>query len=105
MDFRALFNTHKWHTDSLGALTLSIRHRGAPGDTRRVFGSDILEITGGGLFVRALDNEGKPVDDGRAFIPYHRILRIVRRDPVGTNPGGAPEELLFEKPAELLEKE
>lgn len=101
MDFRELFNRHKWRSEDLGALTLTIRHRGAPGDVRRLSGAEILEITAGGLFVRALDKEGKPVDDGRAFIPYHRLLRVRHRTP-GDHP---TETVLFEKADEAREQE
>lgn len=86
MSLRDLFNERRWRTQDLAALTVVIRHRGAPGDERRIAGADILAIEGGGLTVVAVDSEGQPVDDGRAFIPWHRVLRVV-----------APEAVLYVK--------
>lgn len=82
MNFRDLFNRHKWHSGDLSALTVVIRHRGAPDDERRLSGATILEIGASGLIVEAQDAEGAPVDDGRAYIPYHRILRVIAPDAV-----------------------
>ncbi len=86
MDFRELLNERKWHRGDLAALTLVVRHRGAPGDERRISGGSIFEIAAAGIFVEARDAEGEPIDDGRAFIPYHRLLRVL-----------APEGLLYER--------
>jgi uncharacterized protein (UPF0248 family) len=88
MDLRSLFNARKWHTGDLAVLSLVIRHRGAENDERRVSGAGILEINGAGLIIEARDAEGAPIDDGRAFIPYHRLLRVV-----------GPEGVLYEKPS------
>lgn len=79
---REIFNRHKWHTGHLAVLTVFIRHRGAPGDERRLLGADIHEIGPRGLVVDAVDAEGEPVAEGRAFIPWHRVLRVV--GPEGT---------------------
>lgn len=86
MDFRSLLNDRKWHHADLEAISLVVRHRGAPDDQRRISGGAILEIAAAGLFVEARDAEGEPLDDGRAFIPYHRILAI-----------RGPEGLLYER--------
>lgn len=86
MDLRNLLNNHKWHKGDLGQLTLVVRHRGAPRDERAIPGASIQEIAAGGVFVEARDAEGEPIDDGRAFIPYHRLLRVE-----------GPEGLLYER--------
>lgn len=74
---RALFNARKWHTGDLAVLTVFLRHRGAPGDERRLSGAQIHEIGADGLVVDAIDEEGEPVAGERAFVPWHRILRVV----------------------------
>ena len=84
MNLRDLFNERRWRSQDLERLVVVIRHRGAPEDERRIVGADILAVEGGGLTVVAVDASGAPVDDGRAFIPYHRVLRVY-----------APEGLLF----------
>lgn len=82
MDLRELLNERKWHRGDLGSLHLVVRHRGAPEDERRIAGGAVLEIAAAGVFVEARDAEGEPIDDGRAFIPYHRFLRVI--GPEGT---------------------
>ncbi len=86
MDIRNLLNERKWRQADLSSLSLVVRHRGAPEDERRISGGSILEIAAAGVFVEARDAEGEPIDDGRAFIPYHRFLRVT-----------GPEGLLFER--------
>jgi uncharacterized protein (UPF0248 family) len=86
MDLRKLLNDHRWHTQDLATLRIVVRHRGAPDDERALSGASILEIAGNGVFVEARDADGEPIDDGRAFIPYHRFLRV-----------RGPEGLLYER--------
>jgi uncharacterized protein (UPF0248 family) len=86
---REIFNARKWHTGDLADVHVDIRHRGAPGDERTVYGADILEIRPGGLRVRVDPEVYDPelyevsdddLADGNAFIPYHRVLRVRARD-------------------------
>lgn len=86
MDLRKLLNDHRWHTHDLASLRVVVRHRGAPEDERALSGTSILEIAGNGIFIESHDEDGEPIDDGRAFIPYHRFLRVY-------GPGG----LLYER--------
>lgn len=68
---RKTLNDHKYNTHDLDAVTLVVRHRGAPGDEAFVHGNEIAEIKADGVQL-----EG---EDG-AFIPYHRVLRIMKRE-------------------------
>ena len=86
MDLRKLLNDHRWYTHDLDTLQVVVRHRGAPDDERTLSGASILEIASNGIFVESRDEDGEPIDDGRAFIPFHRFLRVV-------GPGG----LIYER--------
>jgi uncharacterized protein (UPF0248 family) len=79
MNLRDLFNERKWHTGDLAVLTVVVRHRGAPGDERRLPGAQIVEIGSAGLVV-----DGG--EEGSVFLPWHRVLRVV-----------APEAVLWER--------
>jgi len=76
---RELLNDHKWHLADLSRLRVIVRHRGAPDDEREIEGSSVLAIGPEGIEVQAdagLDAE-RDLEDGKVFIPFHRILRVV----------------------------
>lgn len=69
MGAREELNKLRWHPKlDLRDATVTILHRGAPGDVRTIIGDDIKEL--GRAFMRVLAPEGE------VYIPYHRILRI-----------------------------
>ena len=67
---RDVLNRLRWGSDEneLVNADIVIRHRGAPGDEKVIPGGDI-RCLGRGSF----ETEG-------AVIPYHRVLRIERKD-------------------------
>ena len=78
MDLRDLFNDRRWHHDDLQTLQIVVRHRGAPGDRRTVFGGEIVRIVPTGLVVTgsfAFDEEGDEGED-EVFLPFHRVLEV-----------------------------
>lgn len=76
MRLRDLFNQRRWATGDLAALTIVVRHRGAPDDRRVVEGAAIVGVLPGGLHV---GDEGveEPV-----FLPWHRVLAVREGDVV-----------------------
>jgi uncharacterized protein (UPF0248 family) len=74
---REILNEIRWREDKdIAKVEVHYIHRGAPGDTAVIRGGDIGEI--GHMFFEVETGEGGPgVVDGRASIPFHRILRIV----------------------------
>lgn len=77
---RELLNDRKWHRHDLDKIDVLVRHRGAEGDERNIFGVDIREIRPGGLVIAAdpatYGEDCEAVTDGTVFIPYHRVLRV-----------------------------
>ena len=66
---REALNKLKWHSKfSLRDSKITITHRGAPRNVRVIDGKDILEL--GRSFMHVTSPEGK------AEIPYHRIIQI-----------------------------
>ncbi|TNE84174.1 MAG: DUF504 domain-containing protein [Deltaproteobacteria bacterium] len=68
---RELLNEHRWHSQDLAGLELTVRHRGAPGDIRVIPGFAIASITANGVNLVPADGEVEGV-----FIPFHRVLRV-----------------------------
>lgn len=67
---RDIFNELKWKEGlDISECTIQYIHRGAPGDTKTVFGDDIVHI--GHMFFTIFPD---------TMIPYHRILRISYKD-------------------------
>jgi uncharacterized protein len=62
---RDALNELRWSEQRLGEAVIFYVHRGAPGDTRAVRGTDVLGLRRGFFDLR----------DG-ASIPYHRVKRI-----------------------------
>ncbi len=58
----------KWAEGRLGEASITIIHRGATGNLRKIRGSDILSTDRSFMYVRS-GNE-------TVAIPYHRIVRI-----------------------------
>ena len=58
----------RWHEGRLAAATVFYTHRGAPGDTRAVRGSAIVDLGASFFTIRA--------PEGETAIPYHRIQRV-----------------------------
>lgn len=92
---RELFNERKWSTGDLGALEVTIRHRGAPRDERLIPGHAIGAVSGNGFTVveagewsfSADDGDAPLTSEGEVFVPWHRVLRVV-----------GPDGVLFRKP-------
>lgn len=74
-DLRDLLNAARWRDGDIAALTILVRHRGAPDDERAIAGERILAVRGGGI---ALHPES--ADDDSIFVPYHRFLAVTGRD-------------------------
>lgn len=69
---RDILNKLRWHPEfNLWDAKITIVHRGVPGNTRVIEGSDIKEL--GPAFMRVV------TPGGEVEIPYHRILRIEAR--------------------------
>lgn len=89
MDLRELLNGYKWgRSGRLEDLELEILHRGVPGDSRWLRGSDIVAVEARGIVVA---EAGSPEGGGTSVIPFHRVLAVVekgrtlwRREPPGT---------------------
>jgi len=54
-------------TDEIKNLEITIRHRGAPGDKKKICGKKITKVTKGGFWI------------GDTFIPFHRVIDVVSR--------------------------
>ena len=69
---REVLNRLKWSPEGggLGDVDVIIRHRGAPGDEKRIPASTITDL-GKGSF-----------QTPESTIPYHRVLRITRGEAV-----------------------
>jgi uncharacterized protein (UPF0248 family) len=88
MELQSLLNERKWSQNDLDALTLAVRHRGAPEDMKQVGGDIIHNINNNGLVVYTgqsswqLNREGMAMKVPRTvFIPWHRVLNV--RDAAG----------------------
>jgi uncharacterized protein (UPF0248 family) len=79
LTLRELFNEHKWHRGDLDELRVTVRHRGAPGGERVVYGARIEEVTANGLVIDG---------DDETFLPYHRVLRVTGTEGVIWKRGG-----------------
>lgn len=80
---RDLLNRARWRDGDLHSLSISVVHRGAPGDRRVVSGGRIASVGASGIEVdEPLDAALGSALDGVAdeepthFIPYHRFLEI-----------------------------
>ena len=58
----------KWAEGRLGEASVTIVHRGAVGDLKKIRGSDILSTDRSFMYVRS--------GSETVAIPYHRIVRI-----------------------------
>ena len=65
---REILNRLKWHERKLGEAIITIVHRGAPGDLKRIKGELIKELGKGFMAVEQ--------PEGEVYIPYHRIVKI-----------------------------
>lgn len=73
---RSVLNGLRWRADrDFSLVEVEYVHRGVPGDTRSVWGPEILELEPWMMIIRREDLRGSPAP-GRAAIPYHRILRV-----------------------------
>lgn len=72
---RKILSELKWHPDkALGNAEITYVHRGAPDDTRTIFGRDIIRLERS-FFVLEIEGE-------ETRIPYHRIKRIKFEDKI-----------------------
>lgn len=65
---RDVLNRLKWYEKKLERASVTIIHRGAPGDQRELRGADIRDLGKGFMCVNA--------PEGEVEIPYHRIIKI-----------------------------
>jgi len=65
---REVLNKLKWYEKNLGCALITIIHRGAPNDRRKIKGRDILSLGKGFMSVNT--------PEGEVEIPYHRIIKI-----------------------------
>ncbi len=74
---RTVLNEFRWRADRDFAMVVVVYvHRGAPGDTATVAGTDILALEPWMMVIRRKGREGSAVP-GQAAIPYHRIVRVL----------------------------
>lgn len=67
---REVLKRHRWDPNrSLEGLTITYRHRGAPGDERTIPIDVVADLTKSFI-----------VTEEETRIPYHRVLRIDRGD-------------------------
>jgi uncharacterized protein (UPF0248 family) len=71
MELRDILNKHLWHLGTLDALTITVRHRGAPRDERRIVGSEVLTVGPKGVHLISHYE-----DEDAVFVPYHRFLKV-----------------------------
>ena len=71
MELRDLLNKHLWHLGSLDALVITVRHRGAPGDARRIVGAEVVSVEKNGIQLVS-----EHADEHAVFLPYHRFLQV-----------------------------
>jgi uncharacterized protein (UPF0248 family) len=73
---RSVLHGLRWRADrDFGLVEVDYVHRGAPGDTRKVGGADILELGPWMIVIKREGMLGGPAP-GRAAIPYHRIVQV-----------------------------